>query len=130
MSRTRKQGLGPAHAAQDRVLRRDELLCRQLGIVAYKTPLPLAFADPDSGEVLMPDMDATPANEEDGEFPLESPAVPRAGAGIPSGPGEKAAEKAAWLGFRPPPEDGFPSGLKRRKPRSKKAIMQSFGMDF
>ncbi|KAH9850078.1 Mechanosensitive ion channel-domain-containing protein [Lenzites betulinus] len=103
--------------------------CRQLGIVAYKTPLPLAFADPDSGEVLMPDMDATPANEEDGEFPLESPAVPRAGVGIPSGP-EKAAEKAAWLGFRPPPEDGFPSGLKRRKPRSKKAIMQSFGTDF
>ncbi|KAI0824686.1 Mechanosensitive ion channel-domain-containing protein [Trametes gibbosa] len=103
--------------------------CRQLGIVAHKTPLPVAFADPDTGEVLMPDVDATPAGEEDGEFPESSPGPHADRRAAPAG-GEKAGgEKATWLGFQPPPEDGFPSGLKRRKPRSKKAILQTFGAD-
>ncbi|KAI0650129.1 Mechanosensitive ion channel-domain-containing protein [Trametes meyenii] len=92
--------------------------CRQLGIVAYKSPLPIAYADQDTGEVVMPDIDATPAAEEEPEVP-ESPAPE---------PADKS-QKTALLGFQPPPEDGFPSGLRRRKPRSKKAILRTFGAD-
>ncbi|KAI0637907.1 Mechanosensitive ion channel-domain-containing protein [Trametes polyzona] len=98
--------------------------CRQLGIVAYKSPLPVAFADPDSGEVLMPDMDATPAGDEDAE-PFESPQPEPAD----RRDGSKDNQKTAFLGFQPPPEDGFPSGLRRRKPKSKKAILRTFGAD-
>ncbi|KAI0370172.1 hypothetical protein BV20DRAFT_944607 [Pilatotrama ljubarskyi] len=99
--------------------------CRQLGITAYKSPMPIAIADQDTGEVLMPDTDLTPGGEEDVD-PLESPAQEPLDSQRDRG-GEK--EKTVWLGFQPPPEDGIPSGLRRRKPKSKKAILRTFGAD-
>ncbi|CDO74550.1 hypothetical protein BN946_scf184632.g7 [Trametes cinnabarina] len=98
---------------------------RRLGIVTYKSPLPIAVADPVTGDVLMPDVDAlTPGADEDVE-PLEaSPAAEPADRREGSG-----REKTVWLGFQPPPEDGIPTGMRRRKPKSKKAILRTFGAD-
>ncbi|KAI0771961.1 Mechanosensitive ion channel-domain-containing protein [Trametes elegans] len=95
--------------------------CRQLGITAYKSPLPVAYADQETGELVLPDMDATPAGEDDMEAPLESPAAQE--------PASAGAPRGTFLGFQPPPEDGFPSGLRRRKPKSRKAILRTFGAD-
>ncbi|KAI0722160.1 Mechanosensitive ion channel-domain-containing protein [Cerioporus squamosus] len=86
---------------------------RQLGIVAYNSAIPLAYANPETLEVVPPD--ATPADE-DVEAP-ESPAPE---------PVDKR-ERSNWLGFQPPPEDGIPSGMRRRKAKSKKAMYRTFG---
>ncbi|OSC98709.1 hypothetical protein PYCCODRAFT_1470850 [Trametes coccinea BRFM310] len=106
---------------------------RQLGIVTYKSPLPIAIADQDTGEVLMPDTDMlTPGADEDVE-PFESPAMEpvdrREHERERENQSQGQSQKTVWLGFQPPPEDGIPTGMRRRKPKSKKAILRTFGAD-
>ncbi|KAI0663140.1 Mechanosensitive ion channel-domain-containing protein [Cubamyces menziesii] len=105
--------------------------CRQLGITSYKSPLPVAFADQDTGEVLMPDVDAyAPGADDDVDAPLDDPTPSPTTGPVDGGKSTRdPKEKTVWLGFQPPPEDGFSSGLRRRKPKSKKAILRTFGAD-
>ena len=90
--------------------------CRQLGIVAYNSAIPVAYANPDTLEVNPADV--TPL-EEDGD-----------GGEVPESPAPEPVdrrERGNWLGFQPPPEDGIPSGMRRRKAKSKKAMFRTFG---
>ena len=89
--------------------------CRQLGVTLYNSPVPLAWADRETGELL------APAGDEEADAPAEEPS--------PAMEPVDKKEKTVWLGFQPPPEDGFSSGLRRRKPKSKKAILRTFGAD-
>ncbi|KAI9001298.1 Mechanosensitive ion channel-domain-containing protein [Trametes punicea] len=98
--------------------------CRHLGIVTYNSPMPIAIADPDTGEMLMPDIDGYTAGGEEDVEPLESPVAP----GEPGDRREREREKTTWLGFQPP-EDNIRSGLRRRKRKSKKAILRTFGAE-
>ena len=102
--------------------------CRQLGIVAYNSAIPLAYADRDTLEVIPPEY-GYGYGDEDVE-PLESPsaepeAAPAASPSIP--PPGREREKTTWLGFQPPPEDGIPNGMRRRRAKSKKAMFRTFG---
>ncbi len=84
---------------------------RQLGLVAYNSTIPVAYANPETLEVAP----MTPGDE-DGDMP-DSPA--------PEPVDRK--ERSNWMGFQPPPEDGIPSGMRRRKAKSKKAMFRTFG---
>ena len=92
--------------------------CRQLGIVLYNTPIPLAFADRDTHEII------TPGDEE--VEPPESPLPPdRKDDG--SSVHHKEKDRSTMLGFLPPREDGIPSGMRPRKAKSRKAMNRQFG---
>ena len=43
---------------------------------------------------------------------------------------EREKDKTVWLGFQPPREDGIPNGMRKRRARSKRAMMRTFGADF
>ena len=94
---------------------------RQLGITLCNAPVPLAWADRETGELLAPDGAAEPLADEEADVPPESPAAE------PVDSSKK--EKTVWLGFHPPREDGIPSGMRPRKARSRKAMLQAFGAD-
>ena len=82
--------------------------CRQLGIVSYNSPIPVAFTDQDT-------LDFAATADEDAEQTEAAPV---------HGP----AEKKVMMGFHPPPEDGIPSGMRPRKSKkSKKAMLSAFG---
>ncbi|KAI1789003.1 Mechanosensitive ion channel-domain-containing protein [Ganoderma leucocontextum] len=91
--------------------------CRQLGIVAYNTPIPLAYAHPDTLEIVA-GPDAVTAGADDEAEPPDADAPPS------PDPERKAA---TVLGFTPPREDGIPSGMRPRKAKSRKAMARAFG---
>ncbi len=87
--------------------------CRQLGIMSYNSPIPVAFTDEDTLAFT-----ATPADED--VEPPESPMAPEHA--------DRKESKRVVLGFQAPPEDGIPSGMRpRRSKRSKKAMLSTFG---
>ncbi|PIL36859.1 transporter [Ganoderma sinense ZZ0214-1] len=86
--------------------------CRQLGIVAYNSPIPLAYVHPETLEIV-PDT----AMDEDAE-------VTDAEVSPTPDPDRKPA---TVLGFTPPREDGIPNGMRRRKAKSRKAMARAFG---
>ena len=90
--------------------------CRQLGIIAYNTPIPLAFVHPETLEIVAgPD---TPApGDEDAEG---------ADADAPPSP-DPDRKPATVLGFTPPRKNGIPSGMRPRKAKSRKAMARAFG---
>ncbi|KAH9927138.1 Mechanosensitive ion channel-domain-containing protein [Epithele typhae] len=95
--------------------------CRQLGITLYNTPIPIAFADPETGEFVAPDVVDTVGADEEVERPPSPPPAPHQGATAPA--------KRVWMGFQPPREDGIPNGMRPRKARSRKAMLRTFGAD-
>ena len=98
--------------------------CRQLGIVSYNAPIPLAYANPDTLEVVDP---ALPYDEDGaGAVEVEPPTTPDAATAGP-GAGAAAEKRTALLGFTPPREDGIPSGMRPRKAKSRKAMFRTFG---
>ncbi len=92
--------------------------CRQLGIVAYNTPIPLAYVHPETLEIVA-GPDTVTAGDDDAE---------PADADVPPSPGPDTDRKPVTvLGFTPPREDGIPSGMRPRKAKSKKAMARAFG---
>ncbi|TBU44799.1 Mechanosensitive ion channel-domain-containing protein [Dichomitus squalens] len=92
--------------------------CRQLGIVAYEPALPLAYANADTLEIAVGPEATSAEQDEDGELAEGDP---------PASPADPADRKAAVLGFTPPREDGIPSGMRRRRAKSRKAMFRTFG---
>ena len=97
--------------------------CKQLGITLYNPALPLAWADRDTGELLVAEDEtapeaAVPDSPSPGAVPLDRTESRE----------NREKEKTTWLGFAPPREDGIPSGLRPRKSRRKDA-MGAFGVD-
>ncbi|EKM59449.1 uncharacterized protein PHACADRAFT_86174 [Phanerochaete carnosa HHB-10118-sp] len=97
--------------------------CRQLGIIAYEAPLPIAYVDPDTQEIMAYPgeddfMDAGWDQQEVQSSPLQtSPQIPQQ-------PSKDYRPSA--LGFEPPP-DG--PGIRARKSKSRKAGMRANGAD-
>lgn len=90
--------------------------CRRLGIVAYNSPIPLAYVHPETLEVVAgPDT----AIDDDAEA---------ADADVPPSPSPDPDRKPTTvLGFTPPREDGIPNGMRPRKAKSRKAMARAFG---
>ncbi|OBZ76368.1 hypothetical protein A0H81_03665 [Grifola frondosa] len=82
--------------------------CRQLGIVAYQSPLPITYVGQEMMEVPAP----TPVDEE-----ME-----------PSMEPEREQGRPVTLGFRPP-ADKLSRNVRVRKARSKKAMLRTMGAD-
>ena len=109
-----------------------QYFCRQLGIVAAESPIPLVYANRDTQMWENPDF--VPPELDDGSSVINmqqqqptsprSPTIPWAPA-HPSGlaPGHGSKEKVSWLGFEPPTNQ--PSALRARRAKSKKAVMRS-----
>lgn len=94
--------------------------CRQLGIIAYESTIPLAFIDPDSGEYVAPD----PSIE-----PPPSPAVLDDMLDTePLEPEPELTRKVTLLGFQPP-ADKLHGGIRARKSKSRKAMLRTMGAD-
>lgn len=98
--------------------------CRQLGIVAFESPMPIAYADQDTLD--WAPGSPTPYDEEYGseEPPLPQPHMPAAG-GVSAG--EK--QKMTWMGFAPPSDRPIPGALRARKSKSRKAMLRTMGAD-
>jgi hypothetical protein len=89
-----------------------QYFCRQLGIIAAESPVPVVYADRDT-QMWEPDAD-------DGSSVInmqQQPGSPRS----PTSPRHK--EKLSWLGFQPPTNQ--PSALRARRAKSKKSVMRS-----
>ena len=110
-----------------------QYFCRQLGIVAAESPIPIVYADRDTQ--LWENPDFVPSDLDDGSSVINlqqqqqptsprSPTMPWAPA-HPSGlaPEYGHKEKVSWLGFEPPTDQ--PSALRARRAKSKKGVMRS-----
>jgi hypothetical protein len=86
--------------------------CNQLGIALADAPLPVAYADPETGRY-----DGVP----DDDAPAPSP-----GTGVPDDTGAQEQVRPA-LGFAPPESQRH--YLRARKKKSKKAGLQAIGAD-
>ncbi|KAH8106287.1 Mechanosensitive ion channel-domain-containing protein [Cristinia sonorae] len=97
--------------------------CRQLGIVAYQSPMPITFADQDTLE--WAPGSPTPYDDEyerdESEFPLPQPTM--------HGAVGQTGQKTVWLGFMPPSDKPIPGALRARKSKSRKAMLRTLGAD-
>lgn len=108
-----------------------QYFCRQLGIAAAESPMPIVYANRDTQVWENPD--PVPSDFDDGSSVINmqrQPASPRSqdmpwtpahSSALAHGHGSK--EKVSWLGFQPPTNQ--PSALRARRAKSKKVVMGS-----
>ena len=102
-----------------------QYFCRQLGIFASESPIPIVYANRDTQ--IWENSDFVPSDVDDGSSVINQPASPRSpwtpahSSGLAHGNGSK--EKVSWLGFEPPTNQ--PSALRARRAKSKKSVMRS-----
>ncbi|KAI0069128.1 hypothetical protein BV25DRAFT_1818080 [Artomyces pyxidatus] len=107
--------------------------CRQLGIVAVASPMPIVWADENgaTGMPLSPSVDAIPASPSPSAQPQEYGLDRDEGQSAAPAPVEGASNsfqgKRNWLGFVPPAN--APSEMRARKSMSRKAAMRGLGAD-
>ena len=89
--------------------------CRQLGITAAESPVPVVYADRDTHMC-----ESAPLDVDDGSSVINSPRSPTM---APSPRGDGSREKVSWLGFEPPTNQ--PSTLRARRTKNKKSVMRS-----
>ena len=84
--------------------------------------MPVAYADPDTHEIMM-----GPGEEEYYEEEVQAPPEPKEKAGEKEK--ETTVHRPTWLGFQPPPGGKQIPGVRARKSRGKKAMMGTMGAD-
>ena len=93
--------------------------CRQLGIVAFESPMPIAYADPDSHDFAAPGSPSPYDDEYDYAMEPQTPAPHTPAPG----------SKSMLLGFVPPSHTPIPGALRARKSKSRKAMLRTLGAD-
>ena len=95
--------------------------CRQLDIVTYEVPRPIAYADPTTQDLIFsPGEELVDMGLQSG---TASPPPP------PSQPQHlKEVHRPTCLGFQPPPDTPVP-GVRARKSKHKKAVLRATGAD-
>ncbi|KAI0052559.1 hypothetical protein FA95DRAFT_1579888 [Auriscalpium vulgare] len=109
--------------------------CRQLGIVAVASPMPLVWADSDPdgalGALASPSADGVdaipPSPSGVYEQVKQQPGQPAAPAPAEGAVRGATPNKRNWLGFNPP--ENAPSEMRARKSVSRKAAMRGLGAD-
>lgn len=108
-----------------------QYFCRQLGIIAAESPIPIVYAERD--KQIWENPNFFPADVDDGSSVInmqQQPGSPRSpkmpwtpahSSGLAAGHGSK--EKVSWLGFEPPTNQ--PSALRARRAKSKKSALRS-----
>lgn len=96
--------------------------CRQLGIIAYEPPIPVAYVDPDTQEIM-----SYPGEDEFMDNSYDPDVLSQTSAQQPQ-PQSTGAHRPSCLGFEPPP-DGHMPGIRARKSRSRKAGLRAIGAD-
>jgi len=98
-----------------------QYFCRQLGIIAAESPVPVVYADRDTQMWESPDF--VPPDADDGSSVIDMQHQP----GSPRSPTSSRVpahkEKLSWLGFQPPTNQ--PSALRARRAKSKKSVMRT-----